>query len=356
MAPKIVLVAKTDAEIALEKRYDLLRQQRACTAAGPSGPGKGVGDRPNCDRKNTIGLGSSSRKPSPGGGGQAKRTPPKPKFVLKDPALPKPMTAFERTKAILANEAAKKRAEAETKAALQAMRNTNKTFGMDEPKFHIPKSAVAPAASEFAEIASASLPKKSPSLKRPASRAGGGVSLKKQRDGAFGTGASAEWEVGYDHQPQNGYQPTAIQRDEGQKTTSDPSSRTVFVADLPVGVDVASVSSTMYRFGNVEEVRIVAGRNFGFVTFTEFAGAAKAVRASEAFANDPTATQVTVNDTRVAITFAKGSGSTSGDTKNDVAYSLEIKNTALAMAGSAAEFRDAETPVAARDLVTYDDI
>ncbi len=118
MAPKIVLVAKTDAEIALEKRYDLLRQQRACTAAGPSGPGKGVGDRPNCDRKNTIGLGSSSRKPSPGGGGQAKRTPPKPKFVLKDPALPKPMTAFERTTAILANEAAKKRAEAETAGLL----------------------------------------------------------------------------------------------------------------------------------------------------------------------------------------------------------------------------------------------
>ncbi len=95
MAPKIVLVAKTDAEIALEKRYDLLRQQRACTAAGPSGPGKGVGDRPNCDRKNTIGLGSSSRKPSPGGGGQAKRTPPNPTLVSQEPCPLYPTAAAD---------------------------------------------------------------------------------------------------------------------------------------------------------------------------------------------------------------------------------------------------------------------
>ena len=35
MPPKIKLVAKSDAEIALEKKYELLRKQRAGVAAGP---------------------------------------------------------------------------------------------------------------------------------------------------------------------------------------------------------------------------------------------------------------------------------------------------------------------------------
>jgi hypothetical protein len=45
MPPKIKLVAKSDAEIALEKKYELLRKQRAGVAAGPAPPGaKRVGD------------------------------------------------------------------------------------------------------------------------------------------------------------------------------------------------------------------------------------------------------------------------------------------------------------------------
>lgn len=336
MPPKIKLVAKTDAEIALEKRYVLLRKQRAGTAAGPSAAGaKNVGDQG--DRNKASSVASSSKKHD------RNSTPPKPKFVLKDPGAPKPMTAFERTKLILANEAEKKRKEAETKKQLDAMRKEKNS--LDEPSFVIPKSNPLPS--------SGGLPKNSPSLKRPASRtAGQGFLAKKQRD------TSAVNDItGYTETTTTGYQPTAIQNDDlfpkiTEKIT-DPNQRTVFIADLPDLCSVEAIGTSLYRFGNVEEVRVVEGRNFGFVTFAEQEGAVKAVRASEAAAAGETQNHVLVNEQTVSVRFARRS--VKGEQKNEHAYAAEIKNKAALMAQEEINLRETTEPEE-REMVCYDDI
>jgi hypothetical protein len=79
----------------------------------------------------------------------------------------------------------------------------------------------------------------------------------------------------------------------------------VFVSDLPEACVAESLASALYRFGNVDDARVVEGRRFGFVTFAEPEGAAKAVRASQAAAAGEGNSVVVANQT-VTISFARG--------------------------------------------------
>ena len=76
MPPKIKLVAKSDAEIALERKYELLRKQRAGVAAGPAPPGaKRVGDPGRTAAvASSFAAGSGPSKDAPGGGDQKPMT------------------------------------------------------------------------------------------------------------------------------------------------------------------------------------------------------------------------------------------------------------------------------------------
>ena len=131
----------------------------------------------------------------------------------------------------------------------------------------------------------------------------------------------------------------------------------VFVSDLPEACVAESLASALYRFGNVDDARVVEGRRFGFVTFAEPEGAAKAVRASQAAAAGEGASVVVANQT-VTISFARGKSGAGDPDANAALYALEIKNKAASMATEekAARLSRAPEPEKQREMVTYDDI
>ena len=256
MPPKIKLVAKSDAEIALERKYELLRKQRAGVAAGPAPPGaKRVGDPGR-----TAAVASSSAA----GSGAVQRRAGR--------GDQKPMTAFERAKLMLARDAERKRVEAEKRKAKQAS---------SQPSSDDPFAAHRRREEDLSRDAS-TLPKplpkkKTPPLKRPAARPSAAAAHKRPRDEtyAYATGDAGAHET-----------PSAYASTNPATTTAPPSSsadpsapRVVFVSDLPEACAAGSLASALYRFGNVDDARVAEGRRFGFVTFAEPEGAAKAVRA-----------------------------------------------------------------------------
>lgn len=329
MPPKIKLVAKSDAEIALEKKYELLRKQRAGVAAGPAPPGaKRVGDPGRTAAvASSSAAGAGASKDAPGGDDE------------------KPMTAFERAKLMLARDAEKKRLEAEKRKARQASSQPSS----DDP-------FAAHRRREEDESAS-TLPnplpkKKTPSLKRPAARLSGAAAHKRPRDD---TPSRASGDVGA-HETPVGYESTNLAPSKPPPSSADPSApRVVFVSDLPEACVAESLASALYRFGNVDDARVVEGRRFGFVTFAEPEGAAKAVRASQAAAAGEGNSVVVANQT-VTISFARGKSKDGDPDANAALYALEIKNKAASMATEEKAALRAPEPEKRREMVTYDDI
>jgi hypothetical protein len=129
----------------------------------------------------------------------------------------------------------------------------------------------------------------------------------------------------------------------------------VFVSDLPEACAAESLASALYRFGNVDDARVAEGRRFGFVTFAEPEGAAKAVRASQAAAAGEGAGVAVANQT-VTISFARGKSGAGDPAANAALYALEIKNKAASMATEENGARRAPEPEKLREMVTYDDI
>lgn len=334
MPPKIKLVAKSDAEIALEKKYELLRKQRAGVAAGPAPPGaKRVGDPGRTAAvASSSAAGAGASKDAPGGDDE------------------KPMTAFERAKLMLARDAEKKRLEAEKRKARQASSQPSS----DDP-------FAAHRRREEDESAS-TLPnplpkKKTPSLKRPAARLSGAAAHKRPRDDTPSF-VSGDEKAGAHLPTPSGYESTNLAPSKPPPSFADPSApRVVFVSDLPEACVAESLASALYRFGNVDDARVVEGRRFGFVTFAKPEGAAKAVRASQAAAAGEGASVVVANQT-VTISFARGKSGAGDPDANAALYALEIKNKAASMTTEekAARFSRAPEPEKQREMVTYDDI
>ena len=322
-------MAKSDAEIALEKRYDLLRKQRAGVAAGPGPPGpKRVGDQ----RMNAVSASSSRETPAPSGAGAPEDAPAG--------AQQEPMTAFERTKLILAQEAEKKRREAEKRAAHKASSNRGgATDAIARAPVLEEKQTALPALGRAVP--------KTPSLKRPAARA----------LPTAGTGPRRN------ERPRGGDDDDDDEGDAGGAPETffsvDPDApRVVFVADLPEACATETVASALYRFGNVEEVRIVEHRDFGFVTFANPAGAAKAVLAARADLE-----KVRIGGRVIKVDFARADRNRDVRGGNEKLYAVEIKNKAMEMVGLGSEETDARVPPgpqgpreAWREMVTYDDI
>ena len=332
MPPKIKLVAKSDAEIALEKKYELLRKQRAGVAAGPAPPGaKRVGD---------PGRTAAVASPSAAGAGPSKDAP--------GGVDEKPMTAFERAKLMLARDAEKKRVEAEKRKAKQAS---------SQPSSDDPFAARGRREDDaFASTLPKPLPKKS--LKRPAARPSAAATHKKPRDD---TSPYASGDAGA-HETSSGYESThrlsapATATPPSSAASADPSKpRGVFVSDLPEACAAESLASALYRFGNVDDARVVEGRRFGFVTFAEPEGAAKAVRASQAAAAGEGASVVVANHT-VTISFARGKSGAGDPAANAALYAQEIKNKAASMVTGEKSAHRAPEPEKVREMVTYDDI
>lgn len=321
MPPKIKLVAKSDAEIALEKKYELLRKQRAGVAAGPAPPGANrVGDPGRTAAvASSSAAGSGPSKDAPGGGDQ------------------KPMTAFERAKLMLARDAERKRVEAEKRKAKQASsRPSSEDLSRDAST--LPKP----------------LPKKkTPPLKRPAARPSAAAAHKRPRDETY---AYATGDAGA-HETPSAYASTIPATTTAPPPSSaDPSApRVVFVSDLPEACAAESLASALYRFGNVDDARVAEGRRFGFVTFAEPEGAAKAVRAAQAAAAGEGAGVAVANQT-VTISFARGKSGAGDPAANAALYALEIKNKAASMATEENGARRAPEPEKLREMVTYDDI
>lgn len=323
MPPKIKLVAKSDAEIALEKKYELLRKQRAGVAAGLTPPGaKRVADPGRTAAvASSSAAGAGPSKDAPGGVDQ------------------KPMTAFERAKLMLARDAEKKRVEAEKRKAKQASSQPS----LDDPF----------AARGRREEASTLPKKKTPPLKRPAPRSSTAPAHKKLRDDTF---PYASGEMGA-HETSAGYESTHLKAPSTTPPLSvDPSKpRVVFVSDLPEACAPESLASALYRFGNVDDARVVEGRLFGFVTFAEPEGAAKAVRASQAAAAGEGASVVIANHA-VTISFARGKSGAGDPEANAALYAQEIKNKAASMATGETSAHRVLEPEKHREMVTYDDI
>ena len=332
MPPKIKLVAKSDAEIALEKKYELLRKQRAGVAAGPAPPGANrVGDPGRTAAvASSSAAGSGPSKDAPGGGDQ------------------KPMTAFERAKLMLARDAERKRVEAEKRKAKQAS---------SRPSSDDPFAAHRRREEDLSHDASTPpkpLPKKkTPPLKRPAARPSAAAAHKRPRDEtyAYATGDAGAHETPSAYASTNPATTTAP-----PPLSADPSApRVVFVSDLPEACAAESLASALYRFGNVDDARVVEGRRFGFVTFAEPEGAAKAVRASQAAAAGEGASVVVANHT-VTISFARGKSGAGDPAANAALYAQEIKNKAASMVTGEKSAHRAPEPEKVREMVTYDDI
>ena len=332
MPPKIKLVAKSDAEIALEKKYELLRKQRAGVAAGPAPPGANrVGDPGRTAAvASSSAAGSGPSKDAPGGGDQ------------------KPMTAFERAKLMLARDAERKRGEAEKRKAKQAS---------SRPSSDDPFAAHGRREEDSSRDAS-TLPKplpkkKTPPLKRPAARPSAAAAHKRPRDETY---AYATGDAGA-HETPSAYASTIPATTTAPPPSSaDPSApRVVFVSDLPEACAAESLASALYRFGNVDDARVAEGRRFGFVTFAEPEGAAKAVRAAQAAAAGEGAGVAVANQT-VTISFARGKSGAGDPAANAALYALEIKNKAASMATEENGARRAPEPEKLREMVTYDDI
>mmetsp|Transcript_28133 Transcript_28133/g.69266 ORF Transcript_28133/g.69266 Transcript_28133/m.69266 type:complete len:510 (-) Transcript_28133:199-1728(-) len=82
--------------------------------------------------------------------------------------------------------------------------------------------------------------------------------------------------------------------------------REVFVGDLPDNCTIEAVASALYRFGHVNIVRVMEARNFGFVTFADRDGAAKAVEACRAACPSGGGNPVVVVGHVITVDYARG--------------------------------------------------
>jgi hypothetical protein len=111
--------------------------------------------------------------------------------------------------------------------------------------------------------------RKAPVMKRPAARAAEATSHKRPRD-----------DDAWDPAPPGdagGGDDVGVVAGGGERESKD--GREVFVGDLPDNCTIEAVASALYRFGNVNSVRVMDARNFGFVTFADREGATKAIEA-----------------------------------------------------------------------------
>lgn len=466
MTPKKVkLTTKTDAELALEKRYELLRKKKEEKAAKKAAA-NAVTSKQGGAPSNTTGLPKSSNdaaeaslqkvsaaaalKPvvakfqghhngtSSGGAMQIANTAglSKPsgtsKLVLgkdsrlagasvstsqsfaKDVITPQPqaggtslvttasasepLSAFERTKMILAKEAERKRPGSKT-IGMQSkalprepweMQSATGSVSLEKDPASIAREkAVAllksktQKASTTTEIGGSDAGcsnthgapgrvdahgRKTPNLKRPAARTNDAVSTKRTR--CYEVGGVDTGVAGDEFRAVNG----TLERE-------SKDGREVFVGDLPDNCTIEAVASALYRFGNVNSVRVMEARNFGFVTFADREAAARAVEACRSC-------RVEVRGRIITVDYARGAvpGWKHGDSKDDTEESApehkylaeirskaveeykkisseecadgrkEYSSTAGDNYGRAVSTRHSNQEGSSRDLVVYDDI
>ena len=472
MAPKIA--AKTDAELALEKRYELLRKKKeekaakkaaadaAVTAskqhggASLSGPSGGltkasedaadlpslkepVGTAPpskpavaKLPERITFSLSGHREQTNAPAPTPSKTVPKKNNRLTSAPVAthqtpsgsvstpsqtggrasssspacaPGPLSAFERTKMILAKEAQKKRPSSPAAAAGAQLKGTHAYTrecgvplnGSAAPGHAVDAGIIDKAAAVTARDRAAALlmverqprvPKnagsacgqvsglnthganhggveaparKAPNLKRPAARATETLPIKRVRGGEVGASSLGNAaDVAND----------AIGVVDGVGERESKEGREVFVGDLPDNCTIEAVASALYRFGNVNSVRVMEARNFGFVTFADREGAAKAVEACRAAYSSDSAVPVEVRGRVITVDYARGSvpgwkrgdSLNAGDDENITNHkflagvrSKAIEEYTKTKAGGVGHVSGSDGS-SKRDLVVYDDI
>jgi hypothetical protein len=286
-------------------------------------------------------------------------------------SAPGPLSAFERTKMILAKEAQKKRPGSpavgtQSKATPNAPADvrvagvaTGGSVGRAGSTVVVEKGAAVTARERAAALLTSKMysapttagsaryvsgvstpgespgrveapARKAPTLKRPAARAAETMPIKRTRGGEAG-GPSSGVDAG------GVYDDCAVVDGVGERESKD--GREVFVGDLPDNCTIEAVASALYRFGNVNSVRVMEARNFGFVTFADRGGAARAVEACRAACSGSSDARVEVRGRAITIDYARGAvpGWKRGDSllgveenaHNEQKYMAEIRSKAV---------------------------
>ena len=424
MAPKVRLTAETDAERALERRYELLRKKKVEKAAkkthsagirstmkmrtspehsgatresqhdsaaqsettysSPSNPHPlksaelisaaaqwhaFAKDKNSCTASARITsrlerdsermrTSSSTPRAVDDHGGDAKSTQVQsstPPGALEG----KCMSAIERTKMILAKEAERKRktlvgvnVTVDDPSVQVAGTDAEKEFGTTKAHLHGGSAtsnlhpSIINSGSDHNMDSNSS--RKMPSFKRPAPRGFASLAAKRIQN-STGTPSG---HMALEHE--------ASVSEDSSRSERNVENRQVFVANVPDGCSVEAIAATMYRFGSVEDVRLVENRNFGFVTFADAESAARAIEACRAAATSGgSKPPIMVRGQMISINYARAE---MRDGKEDHLHkSVEngepgilskIRTTAASLIESSAPCAEGDS----RELVCYDDI
>jgi hypothetical protein len=425
MAPKVKLTAKTDAERALERRYELLRKKKVEKAArktqsagirsttktrvspehsgvtresqhdsaaqrdtkysSPSNPHPlksaelisaaaqwhaFAKDKNSCTASARITsrlerdsermrTSSSTPRAVDDHGGDAKSTQVQsstPPGALEGKCI----SAIERTKIILAKEAERKRktlvgvhVTVDAASVQVAGTGAEKDFGTTQAHVHgdsaTPKLHPSTVHSGCDRVMDSNSSRKMPSFKRPAPRGFASPAAKRiQNSTGIPNGHMALEHV------------RASISEDSSLSEKNVESRQVFVANVPDGCSVEAIAATMYRFGSVEDVRLVENRNFGFVTFADAESAARAIEACRTAAtSDGSKSSIMVRGQPISINYAPAEMRDGredhlhkSDENGEPGILSKIRTTAASLIESSAPHAKGDS----RELVCYDDI